>query len=151
MTRSEQERLPQGGPSFEPLVGALDSRRLVGWLVGWLEKSLLSYAGWDFDQDGASAPKQTKPNQTQCLLGPMKIRTGSRDFIRARVLPRIWVRPLPPRAASRLSGLVRRLRCSSLHGVLAECRANLGQGPGHALKMSIQPITNHQSPITRGL
>jgi len=29
----------------------------------------------------------------------------------ARVLPRIWVRPLPPRAASRLSGLARRLRC----------------------------------------
>ena len=25
-TRCEQERLPQGGPSFEPLVGALDSR-----------------------------------------------------------------------------------------------------------------------------
>ena len=24
--RCEQERLPQGGPSFEPLVGALDSR-----------------------------------------------------------------------------------------------------------------------------
>ena len=27
-----------------------------GWLVGWLEKSLLSYAGWDFHKDGASAP-----------------------------------------------------------------------------------------------
>ena len=65
------------------------------------------------------------------------------------ILPRIWVRPLPPRAASRLSGLVRRLGCSSLNSVLAMCQADFGQGLGPHAKMSIQPITDHQSPITR--
>ena len=28
----------------------------VGWLVGWLVKSLLSYAGGGFHKDGASTP-----------------------------------------------------------------------------------------------
>jgi hypothetical protein len=68
----------------------------------------------------------------------------------ARVLPHIWVRPLPPRAASRLSGLVRRLRCSSLNSVLA-CVGRLRSGPGPRSKCPYHqsPITNHQSPITR--
>jgi len=30
---------------------------LVGWLVGWLVKSLLSYAGGGFHKDGASTPQ----------------------------------------------------------------------------------------------
>ena len=41
---------------------------------------------------------------------------------------------------------VRRLRCSSLNGVLAECRADFGQGPGHTLQNV--NTTNHQSPNT---
>ena len=62
-----------------------------------------------------------------------------------------WVRPLPPRAASRLSGLVRRLRCFALNSIFAECRADSDQGPGHTLKndhTTWQPITN-QSPRVR--
>jgi len=59
---------------------------------------------------------------------------------------RAWVRPLPPRAASRLSGLVRRLRCFVPKQRHAQCRADLGQGPGHTLKNV--HTTNHQSPIT---
>ena len=63
---------------------------------------------------------------------------------------RAWVRPLPPRAASRLSGLVRRLRCFVPKQRHAQCRADLGQGPGHTLKNvhTVQPITNHQSPLS---
>ena len=57
-------------------------------------------------------------------------------------------RPLPPRAASRLSGLVvRRLRCFVPKQRHAQCRADLGKGPGHTLK-NVQ-TTNHQSPFTR--
>ena len=48
---------------------------------------------------------------------------------------RAWVRPLPPRAASRLSGLVRRLPASSLNSVLVMCRADYGQGLGHTLQI----------------
>ena len=55
------------------------------------------------------------------------------------------VRPLPPRAASRLSGLVRRMRCFVPKQRHAQCRADLGQGPGHTLKNV--HTTNHQSPI----
>ena len=47
---------------------------------------------------------------------------------------RAWVRPLPPRAASRLSGRVRRLRCFVPKQRHAQCRADLGQGPGHTLQ-----------------
>jgi len=43
-TRCEQERLPQGGPSFEPLVGALESRLALN--------------------EKPTKPNQTKPNQT---------------------------------------------------------------------------------------
>jgi hypothetical protein len=52
-------------------------------------------------------------------------------------VPHTWVRPLPPRAASRLSGLVRRLRCSSPNSlsVLASVTGRptsvkFGHGPG---------------------
>jgi len=38
-----------------PLVCS-DIRIAVGWLVGWLVKSLLSYAGGGFHKDGASTP-----------------------------------------------------------------------------------------------
>ena len=68
MTRSEQERLPQGGPSFEPLVGALDSRRLVGWLVGWLVgEKFAELRGLGLRSRWCLGPKpnQTKPNQTK--------------------------------------------------------------------------------------
>ena len=61
------------------------------------------------------------------------------------VLPHIWV------SASRLSGLVRRLRCSSRHraartiyqpiSILAMCPADFGHGPGPRSK-----CPNHQSP-----
>ena len=58
-----------------------------------------------------------------------------------------WVRPLPPRATSRLSGLARCLRCSSPNSVLATYQADFGQGLGPPSKC---PITNHQPPMTDG-
>ena len=59
---------------------------------------------------------------------------------------RAWVRPLPPRAASRLSGLVRRLRRSSLNSVIRSVGPTSVRVRDIRLKMFIQPITNHQSP-----
>ena len=56
-----------------------------------------------------------------------------------------WVRPLPPRAASRLSGLVRRLRCSSLNSVMRSVGPASARVRDIRLKMFIQAITNHQS------
>ena len=81
-------------------------------------------------------------------------RPSSFKPIEAHGYYRAWVRPLPPRAASRLSGLVRRLRCFVPKQRHAQCRADLGQGPGHTLQNV--HTTNHQSPIkitqrTRGI
>ena len=71
------------------------------------------------------------------------------------VLPRIWVRPLPPRAASRLPGLptpvVRRLRCFVPKQCPCGVSGRLRPGSGtYASKCpsNQSPITNHQSPIT---
>jgi len=72
------------------------------------------------------------------------------NISRARALLGTWVRPLPPRAASRLSGLVRRLRCSSLNSIHAMCQADFGQGLGPHSKCPYNqsPITNHQNTQT---
>jgi hypothetical protein len=43
------------GCLFAP-VAVSQQQQLVGWLVGWLEDRLLSYAGGDFHKDGASTP-----------------------------------------------------------------------------------------------
>ena len=54
-----------------------------------------------------------------------------------------WVRPLPPRAASRLSGLARRLRCS-----LSNSFTRRRDDPGRieAVQKVHTPFANHQSP-----
>ena len=107
----------------------------------------------------ANSQKMSKGEQRQsCCLGRPFCRCQGEECLppprslTPRVLvPRIWVRPLPPRAASRLSGLVRLLRCSPfrLSSLLAMRRADFGQGLGHRFKMSIPPNTNHQSPKIR--
>ena len=64
-----------------------------------------------------------------------------------RVLPGLCARYVcRVYTASRLSGLVRRLRCFVPKQRHAQCRADLGQGPGHTLKNV--HTTNHQLPIT---
>ena len=56
-------------------------------------------------------PQRNFRHSRNSLAGPARPSSLTTDRS-ARVLPRIWVRPLPSRDASRLSGLVvRRLRC----------------------------------------
>jgi len=109
-----------------------------------------SVFGSDALKEKPTKPNQTKPPSEHFSISRTSLTGSARPSsfkpVEAHGYYRAWVRPLPPRAASRLSGLVRRLRCFVPKQRHAQCRADLGQGPGHTLKkMSIKPITNHQS------